>query len=510
MTRARWTIAGWLLALGLGAAGRPAAAARVEGPVAVMPFENLDTKGQLGWLSRGIAETLISDIKTTGEMKVVERDQVNVALAELKLQLERGVEPSSAARVGKLVGARTVVLGAIQRYAGTIRITARFVAVETGEILGTAKVTGSEQEIFRLQDEIVARLLGKPVKEVQRLRRKRTKTAWARWKRRKGKRPGRSAAQRRAHEAKRLEAFKLYAMSLDTASDATRATLLRKAIAVDPDFVYAVEDLDRIERRLDALRLRSDQAHDARIAALRKSLEDLDPARPEDAQTVMGLLSRHVAGRTWGLLLEDIDLLLKKDWSQCALANVECQALLEHHRILALTQLRRLDDAIAASERFLESYPGSVYYGPVEMQLTQLMATKRRRIEGRAKYLEEMKALDQRLEEIEARAQRTGRPPDDARLAWENLNRCTKAHSYAQYETAVLECRQFVERFQTNEIAHRAVFTARWVLGKSLMELGEFEGAAKIFEEIKADDLALAREFSIDTLLSMMPRGPAP
>ncbi len=490
----------------------PAAARPVEGPVAVMPFKNLNEEAQLGWLSRGIAETLISDIRTTGALEVVERDQVNVALAELKLQLERGVQPASAVRLGKLVGAKTVVIGAYQHHLGQLRITARFVSVETGEILGTAKVTGHESTIFRLQDEIVARLLGRSVEEVQAARRKRTKAAWARRRARRRRARERAEAQkkRKEMEARRLEAFRLYAMSLDVQSDAARAALLQKAVAVDPDFVYALEDLDRLERRIDLLRMKSDQVLDARLAAQRKRLFELDPSTTTGYQEAVSVLSGHMQARTWGTLVEDVDLLLEKDWSRCPTPGVDCRAMLEHFRLIALKELRRFDEGIAAAESFLERHPGSQVFMAVEMLLDSMMREKRMRLEGRGDYEDEMVKVEKRIQRLEAEAERTGRPPDDARLAGFLVVRCSSAVGHHQFQTAVLECGEFIRRFKDNHSARRPVLMARFYLGRALMELGQFEAATKIFEELKEDDQAFAREWSVNVFLQTMPRGPAP
>ena len=46
-----------------------------------------------------------------------------------------------------------------QEESAQIRLTARFVRVETSEIIGSAKVDGSVKQFFRLQDRVTAELL---------------------------------------------------------------------------------------------------------------------------------------------------------------------------------------------------------------------------------------------------------------------------------------------------------------------------------------------------------------
>src|SRR5207244_3131308 len=100
------------------------------------------------------------DLKELSGLRLIERADLDKILAEQKLQAQRAdLDPKAAARVGKLLGATLMVAGAYQRAGQAVRLTARVVRVETGEILGTAKVDGKEAEILRLQDRVTAELL---------------------------------------------------------------------------------------------------------------------------------------------------------------------------------------------------------------------------------------------------------------------------------------------------------------------------------------------------------------
>ena len=92
-------------------------------------------------------------------MRVVERAQLDRVLGEQHLQGAGEVDTATAARVGKLTGATLIAVGAYQQSACDVRLTARFVQVETGEIVGTAKVDGRASEFLRLQDKVTAELL---------------------------------------------------------------------------------------------------------------------------------------------------------------------------------------------------------------------------------------------------------------------------------------------------------------------------------------------------------------
>src|SRR5688572_13032138 len=118
--------------------------------IAVMPFRDLTGAAPL--IGEAISETVTIDLKQLGALRVIERRQLDKALAELKLQGRRSdLDPSSAAKLGKLLGASLIVLGGYQRASNNVRLTARFVAVETGEVIGAAKIDGPETEMLRLQ-----------------------------------------------------------------------------------------------------------------------------------------------------------------------------------------------------------------------------------------------------------------------------------------------------------------------------------------------------------------------
>jgi TolB-like protein len=81
-----------------------------------------------------------------------------VDIGELDFSQSKYVDPKTRAALGKIAGAEVAVLGAWQ-LAGSgddapLRFTARFVDVETGEVLSAAKVDGKKSDVFALQDKL--------------------------------------------------------------------------------------------------------------------------------------------------------------------------------------------------------------------------------------------------------------------------------------------------------------------------------------------------------------------
>ncbi|MCX5784629.1 MAG: hypothetical protein NTX59_02975 [Elusimicrobia bacterium] len=133
----------------------PVSLSAVTHTVAVMPFENVSKDPALDWLSLGIPETVTNSLLAVKDLALVERIQVRKVMDEQKLQLTGAIDEKTAVKAGKLMGASVLVVGAFQKHAETVRLTARFVDVESGGILQTAQATGKLNDIFDLQDQIV-------------------------------------------------------------------------------------------------------------------------------------------------------------------------------------------------------------------------------------------------------------------------------------------------------------------------------------------------------------------
>ncbi|HEY8536072.1 MAG TPA: protein kinase, partial [Vicinamibacterales bacterium] len=130
-----------------------------ENSIAVMTFANITRDPGDAWIGSGIAETVTADLKNVPGLTVIGRERVFDALRNL----EPGVEGTAhddrfAIEIGRGLGARWIVGGAYQRIGPNIRITARFVEVDTGAVLRNVKIDGRLDDIFALQDRIVFEL----------------------------------------------------------------------------------------------------------------------------------------------------------------------------------------------------------------------------------------------------------------------------------------------------------------------------------------------------------------
>ena len=101
---------------------------------------------------------LITDLADLREIRVVERTRLKAILEEQGLTKSGQVDAASAARVGKLLGARELVLGSFFDLAGTLRIDARVVEVETGRVVRSVGVNGPAGDFWALERDLAVKL----------------------------------------------------------------------------------------------------------------------------------------------------------------------------------------------------------------------------------------------------------------------------------------------------------------------------------------------------------------
>jgi len=104
--------------------------------VAVVEFADLE--GNVTNFGRFMAEELITRLHETEKFKVIERQLLNQVIKEQKLTLSGIVDPKSAKQLGQVLGVDAIVSGSITDLGKTVRVNARLISTETGEIFAVA------------------------------------------------------------------------------------------------------------------------------------------------------------------------------------------------------------------------------------------------------------------------------------------------------------------------------------------------------------------------------------
>jgi TolB-like protein len=104
--------------------------------IAVLEF--VDLRGNVSDLGRFLSEEMVTRLYQAKLFKVIERQLLNKVISEQKLSLTGIVEPTSVKELGKILGVDAVISGTITELDETLRINARLISTETGEIFSVA------------------------------------------------------------------------------------------------------------------------------------------------------------------------------------------------------------------------------------------------------------------------------------------------------------------------------------------------------------------------------------
>jgi TolB-like protein len=171
---------------------------------------------------------LSSDLAETDRLTVVERGRIQFLLNELALADSGVVDPRTAARAGRLLGAGRLVQGRIDGSENALRIQALVIAASAAPDLDTSPLTqqGALADLFALQSDLAIAIferIGITLTAAERER----------------------VARRPTQNVQALLAFGLGIQDEDAARYRAATSDYERAVRLDPAFEAAVEALER-------------------------------------------------------------------------------------------------------------------------------------------------------------------------------------------------------------------------------------------------------------------------
>jgi adenylate cyclase len=124
----------------------PAEAARLS--IVVLPFTNLSNDPAQDYFVDGVTENLTTELSRLHNSFVIAR---NTAFTFKDKKLD-------AKAIGRELGVRYVLEGSVQRDANRVRVNAQLIDAESGAHLWADRFEEDVVDLFKLQDEVVARL----------------------------------------------------------------------------------------------------------------------------------------------------------------------------------------------------------------------------------------------------------------------------------------------------------------------------------------------------------------
>lgn len=118
--------------------------------IAVLPFENLAGDPEQEYFSDGIADDLITALSKVRSFFVIDRSS----------SFTYKGRPADVKEVGRALGVRYVVEGSVRKAGDQVRVSAQLIEAETGNHVWADRFDGALHDIFDLQDQIAASVVG--------------------------------------------------------------------------------------------------------------------------------------------------------------------------------------------------------------------------------------------------------------------------------------------------------------------------------------------------------------
>lgn len=126
--------------------------------IAVFPFTNGGSYGanaeDLEALTVGLQQMLLTELAQNTSLRIVERSILRDIMAEQDLATTGRVDAQTAARIGRIVGARYAITGVFIDLNGDFRLDGRVIDVETTEIIRTAQVNRNRAQLYSMLVEL--------------------------------------------------------------------------------------------------------------------------------------------------------------------------------------------------------------------------------------------------------------------------------------------------------------------------------------------------------------------
>jgi TolB-like protein len=129
--------------------------------ISVLYFNNTTNNREYSWLRKGLADMLITDLVNSGQVNVIERNDLQKVLTEIELAQSGLIDDKKAIKAGKLLNAQKLIYGNYVLSSNSIHIDARITDTKTAKILSAVSVQGSINKLFYLQQLLSKKLFQK-------------------------------------------------------------------------------------------------------------------------------------------------------------------------------------------------------------------------------------------------------------------------------------------------------------------------------------------------------------
>lgn len=349
--------------------------------IAISYFDNTTANSKYNSLSKGIADMLITDLSKVRDIDIVEREKLEKLIKEIKLGQSKYFDQSTAQKLGKGLGAASILTGAFYVLDGVIRIDARLINVESGKVMAADEVTGKTSDFFSLHKQLVNLL-------VQSF---------------KIKYNYKTQSLVDYDNKIELKAVVNYSDAIsyeDNGLEENASHVLESTLKEYPEFLFAKTKLDKIK----AFILEKEKEREQLLLKeLNDFLTNLDINSESFGKDVNTIWMNMISSYSYSSILA-FNKRLRKNNIQISKpafegSNITLGEYMSYYDCLSLFMLKRNTELIEPSKAFLSNYPTSMYFNSVKMNLNNAIKEIEKIEEGKKniKSLLDYKEIEEHL-----------------------------------------------------------------------------------------------------------------
>lgn len=339
--------------------------------LAVLPFANQTGDPSLDPLGRGLADMFVTDLSVVESLTLVERSRLEEVMSELNLQASELIDPKTAAKKGRGIGATHLLTGSVVAMAPTVRIDARIIEVESATVVLSTSSSGPKEDFFYLEKELADKVIAELGLVVT--TRERAKL---------GRLPTES-----------FPAFFAWSRGLDAEARgdaAAAAKAIEEALAHDSSFAEAAAMLETIRSRVADAGAASDEVFAAQVVEILREIERVKEGAPPDQLSALALpylqaTSTLSARQRYTVSVRALELGLPETVGVVIAPGAPPRSFNEimlYERVNSALFAGLIDEILSWGPTYVERYPGSPFAVSVRGIVQQALSYSTKREEG--------------------------------------------------------------------------------------------------------------------------------
>jgi TolB-like protein len=128
--------------------------------VVVYTFTNsaIGAKSDFEGISTGIQDLLITDLASSAKFRIVDRSRIADLLQEQGLVRSGQIDPQTAVRLGRILGAQYAITGGFMAQGGTATMTSRTIDIETTQIGNPERINGKPDDVLGMITQLSSKI----------------------------------------------------------------------------------------------------------------------------------------------------------------------------------------------------------------------------------------------------------------------------------------------------------------------------------------------------------------